>query len=479
MARPSGDAWSPLGLDSDPVPGDPSAISAEAAHLASVAKTITDQVAALHQIAAGGADGALIGDFANKVRSSAGSLAGELAKVVGRYQQVASALNGYVPDLEHAQSLSLRALSMARGPASQLSPNQVIAANPQVEDPGLSMPSPQDAQQDSHENKAAARSAEAALAAAHQVLVQATSLRDGAAGTASGKINSAIHDGMKDSWWQSFEAWVSDHADLLKTICTILEVVGTILAIAAFVIAQFIPGLNILVDGIALSVLLTGAAAGLTALAMVGRFMLAVTHNGSWFDFAMDAIAVLTFGAGNMFGKSLGAAAELVEKGAPDALAASRTAMFEKALSFLGRDGSILSARSQVTVALKYYATIAEKLPDLPDFASEENMKAAIKALPAIQRVLLNLGGKPEDLESLAKVSAIAKELPQFTEDLAGAGSTVKAMGIPAAAGLASGVAIPLAAGIQIGSATHALSHALSGWWENHVEIPTGDPAGG
>jgi hypothetical protein len=46
MGRPAGYQWRPLGLDSDPVPGDPAQISQEAQHLASVASQITDQVAA-------------------------------------------------------------------------------------------------------------------------------------------------------------------------------------------------------------------------------------------------------------------------------------------------------------------------------------------------------------------------------------------------------------------------------------------------
>ena len=55
MGRPPGYQWEPLGLDSDPVPGDPGRISEEAAHLASVAKQISQQVARLHKLAAGGA----------------------------------------------------------------------------------------------------------------------------------------------------------------------------------------------------------------------------------------------------------------------------------------------------------------------------------------------------------------------------------------------------------------------------------------
>ncbi|HEY4703519.1 MAG TPA: hypothetical protein VIH64_16605, partial [Streptosporangiaceae bacterium] len=121
MGRPPGYQWEPLGLDTDPVPGDPTAVSQEAAHLADVAKTISDQITALRKIGDGGADEVLKGHYADKIRSSANGLAGQLGKIVGRYQKASSALNDYVPDLEHAQSMSLTALDEAAGPASQLS----------------------------------------------------------------------------------------------------------------------------------------------------------------------------------------------------------------------------------------------------------------------------------------------------------------------------------------------------------------------
>lgn len=44
--------WQPL-ADSDPVPGDPAGISAEAARLANAAELIAGQAAMLHKIAAG------------------------------------------------------------------------------------------------------------------------------------------------------------------------------------------------------------------------------------------------------------------------------------------------------------------------------------------------------------------------------------------------------------------------------------------
>jgi hypothetical protein len=115
MGRPPGYQWQPLGLDGDPVPGDPQAISQAAAHLASVARTVDGQVAALRKIAS---DGTEIGQHADKIRITARSLMGSLQAAATRYGQVSSALSGWVPDLEEAQSLSVRALALAEGPCS-------------------------------------------------------------------------------------------------------------------------------------------------------------------------------------------------------------------------------------------------------------------------------------------------------------------------------------------------------------------------
>src|SRR5260370_36831841 len=92
VARPADCEWHPLALDSDPVPGDPARISDEAQHLANVTTEITCQVAALRKIAVSGDE---VGQHADEIRSSAGDLADQLDKAVGRYQKVSSALNGW------------------------------------------------------------------------------------------------------------------------------------------------------------------------------------------------------------------------------------------------------------------------------------------------------------------------------------------------------------------------------------------------
>jgi hypothetical protein len=287
VGRPPGYQWRPLGLDTDPVPGDPARVSEEAAHLAAVAKQISDQVAALRKIGAGGVDAVLTGQYADKIHSSASDLADQLDKVVGRYQKVSSALNGWIPDLERAQAMSIQALNQAEGPYKQVNQAVVLPS-------GSNLTAQQ--KQDVQNYHNSMRQAQGALDAATALLNRATSLRDSSASYHAGLIGKAIDDAVKDSWWDQFKEWVDHYAWLIKDICTVLEIAAAVLAVLALIFT----GVGwILLLGI-----------GLTALALIGRSLLAATGNGSWFDVSLDAFALLTFGAGEVVGKMLSTVTE-------------------------------------------------------------------------------------------------------------------------------------------------------------------------
>jgi hypothetical protein len=287
VGRPPGYQWQPLGLDTDPVPGDPGRIGQEAAHLAAVAKEISGQVAALHQMAAGGADGALKGQYADTIHSSAGDLADQLDKVVGRYQKVSSALNGWLPDLEQAQSMSLAALTDAEGPYKKLNQTVVLPG-------GSNLTAAQKQSVQTYQN--AMKQAQGELDAAKALLGRATTLRDNSASYHAGMINRAIDDGVKDSWWDQFKEWVDHYAWLIRDICTVLEIAATVLAVLALIFT-----------GVGWIILLGIA---LTAVALVGRSMLAAAGDGSWFDVGLDAVALVTFGLGEVGTKMLGTLTE-------------------------------------------------------------------------------------------------------------------------------------------------------------------------
>src|ERR1700722_15611371 len=276
MGRPIGAAWRPLGLDEDPTPGDPQRGTGEVSHLNSVATTILNQISALQKIAGGGGD-QLIGEYAGQIRESAGDLLGTLQTVHDRDTKVASALGGWESDLVTAQAMSLTALNEAEGPYKQLQ----VLNGPTISAPQTSPPTPQQ-QQAAAAHKAAVSKAQGQLNDAISDLHKAVQFRDDQANYWAGKIHSASDDSLKDSWWDSFKDFIGHWAWLIKDICTALEVIGAVLAI----IALFATGVGWLLL----------VAFIVTAVALLGRTLLAATGNGSWLDVALDAVALLTLG---------------------------------------------------------------------------------------------------------------------------------------------------------------------------------------
>lgn len=128
MRRPRG--WSPL-AGSDPVPGEPETISDEARRLRDMATEMRSQISRLRAIGHDDNEGL----YADKLRVAATDLAGKLEKTVGRYQRVAGALLGWVPELVHAQTESVRALERAQAAEVARMANTVIQAVPQPGDP--------------------------------------------------------------------------------------------------------------------------------------------------------------------------------------------------------------------------------------------------------------------------------------------------------------------------------------------------------
>jgi hypothetical protein len=103
----------------------------EVHHLSTVAQEIRGQAARLRAIANDQSD--LKGQYVGTLKSAASDVAGSLDKVVGRYEKVSSALTKWVPELEHAQVESLKALIEAQeAHAWQLRLGQPTARDPSM-----------------------------------------------------------------------------------------------------------------------------------------------------------------------------------------------------------------------------------------------------------------------------------------------------------------------------------------------------------
>jgi hypothetical protein len=467
MGRPADYQWRPLGLDRDPVPGEPAAVRQEAQHLADVAAQISDQVAALRKIAS---DDTEVGKHADKLHSSAASLAGQLDILATRYQKVSSALNGWAPDLEEAQAMSVQALDQAEGPYQKINQTVALPAGD-----NLTAQQKQDVQ--NYHNSIT--QAQQELDAAKTLLDRATALRDSSGSHYASLINQACDDGLRDhhSLWGSIAgffshvwSWATKHwPQILGDICTVLEVLATAAAIIAFVIAQFIPGLDVVVDALVLGAFLA------TLTATVGRGVLAGTGHGSWWDFALDAFACVTFGIGRgagMVAKALGPAAE----------AASKMALTSELLTDIATDGPRAAMLAKFASLEGVDAVeMAYRLGDLaPTLANGAD------SLSGFAKVMNSLGGLGEEGDAYAKLLSLGERFTTPISDLSQYSDLAKTLagvtGLSAGVAGLSGLTATVVNGIELDWGNSSWKVAISplhDWYTKHLEIPTGAPTGG
>ncbi|WP_306335009.1 hypothetical protein [Streptomyces sp. KL118A] len=234
-ARPAD--WSPI-AESDPTPGDPVAVRAEAKRLANIADTLSRQVEKLRQL---GDDDNIKGKYAKSLKEESDELAGRFEKTKGRYEKVSGHLNTWADELAHAQELAKKARDKAQ-------------ADEKNED---------------------------TVKEAKKDLFKATSHFNSHAMTARRNILDAIDDAVEDSPWDNLVSWAKEHADGFKLFLDVLSWIGTALAIVAI----FVPGLNLIVIGIGIAVVL-------------GRMLLVAAGKATWMDVAFDAFGLLTMGLG-------------------------------------------------------------------------------------------------------------------------------------------------------------------------------------
>lgn len=271
--------WAPL-AGSDPVPGDPEEIERTAKSLADMAEEINRQTANLKKLATTEGWDA---DAGRTFADSAGDLSGQLGKANGRYTTAASALKGYAPELRHAQSVADAALAEAKQAQATVNANRP-PDHPPTGEPTPAQVTAERQRQNSYDDGVDA------LQAARRKLDDATDHRDQYAGRAARAIRDSIdNDGLKDSWWDRAKNWVSEHADLLKAIAHIAELVATVLSALALVVA-FIPVLNFLTPA------LLGLAALASVVALACTIMLALAGEASWADVGLALLSVAAVG---------------------------------------------------------------------------------------------------------------------------------------------------------------------------------------
>ena len=288
--------WAPL-CAADPVPGDVVAVADQARHFSRVAAELRSQVSRLQRI---GADGTLVGAYADRLREVAGDLVGDLEQVERRYTAVSAALRGWEPELRDAQQdaerLRVRAQELdeerrrLQGSSAARTPADLSAqATP--------------AQADAHDLAVLAAAGVARrvgeiggeIERLRSDLGDVTQRRTDAGRRAANAVREAIDDDIKDTRWENVKGAVGDvwravdhfideHIEVILKVVEILGYIATALAI----LALFIPGINLLVVAIA------------AGLVLSAKTLLYATGNGSLADVLLAALALVTLGAGRL-----------------------------------------------------------------------------------------------------------------------------------------------------------------------------------
>lgn len=278
--------------DKEFTPGDPYEVARLGKRIADTAALIQEQATKLHNLVDGnGWDS----DAGREFRKRAEETVGLLTTSHERYAAAAEALGskvGSAPDdharvdwataLDHAQHLVRTALLKAKSADADSSHYQKqIDQHPAADDhPGK------------EKLKRRKEGADAELEAAKRDLRHALCYRDTQAGYARSAIHDAVeHDGLKDPehhWWDHWQDWIAEIGHWAGVAAAALGVLALVLS--------WVPVLGEVLAALAL-------VASVVALAC--DTISALDGKGTWLDVAIDAIGVLSFGAGRILGTAV------------------------------------------------------------------------------------------------------------------------------------------------------------------------------
>ncbi|WP_129307516.1 hypothetical protein [Streptomyces sp. L2] len=276
--------------DKEFAPGDPYEVARLGKRISDTAKLIQDQATKLDNLVDGkGWDS----DAGKEFRKKTEDTVGLLGKTHKRYAAAGGALGGKVGGapaddqvhvdwataLEHAQSLVRTALKRAKTADADSSHYQGQLDK---------HPAP-DHHPDKQKLKRQKEAADSALDAAKKDLDHALDYRDTQAGYAASAIRDAAdHDGLKDPkhhWWDHWKDWVAEVGHWAGVAAAALGVLALVLS--------WVPVLGEVLGALALIA---------SVVALVCDTVSALDGKGTWLDVAIDAVGVLSFGAGRVLG---------------------------------------------------------------------------------------------------------------------------------------------------------------------------------
>lgn len=264
-----------------PLGGDVAGIRGHASRYSSTARAVSDAVEMLQAVIDASAQ-----ETSEAVEALAGTIGDTktyLSRIRERYEVAGSALATFADELEQAQQQAASAISahddaQRRHTYAQRNLSEAREATRQTVDPGELAEATDAARRYSSLSTTAATDLSQAQAAYDAAVERVQRAGDTAASTISQTVSS---DELNDSAWDNVLDWVNQNAEWLKVVKDVLTIVTAIVG----VLSIFFP-------------VLAPIALGLAVVSMGLSFLLASSGDGSWFDFALDAIGVLTFGVG-------------------------------------------------------------------------------------------------------------------------------------------------------------------------------------
>ncbi|MEV5979841.1 hypothetical protein [Streptomyces sp. NPDC052114] len=419
--------WHPL-CDSDPVPGDPEEIRDEVKHMVSVAEKLRAQAKNLKTLSE---EDKLKGKYVKRLREDSSTLEKHMREVAGRYERVHGHLTTWANELEDFQSDADDVLRRAKEKQDELETEK--AKKSESGDKDTPNPSVSGTDHDP-------------LQKYRTQLDTVTGDRDTRANHHAGKIRDEIDDVIEDSWWDNVKGWFHDNADWIKTV---LDGLGWIATIAG-IVAIWIPGLNVLVLGIAVLTILT-------------RSMLVASGDASWTDLAFDVGGLLLMGIGRGGIKLLKGANKVTSTAAQT----SRTAGLKTGLrSHKGmlNDLSKAMAGAQDDVSRKFFSDLRHFT--LKKISREAGLVAKGPTEVSTASKWLHLG----DDEAAGLFGQLRSNKGAFPDAVAGGASKLGHAGYVASVGAAYG-------GMGVDVMDKSLSKSDSiGWLDQQGLVPGDKP---
>lgn len=415
--------------DKEFTPGDPYEVARLGKRISDTARLIEEQAGKLNNLVDGnGWDSDAGKQFAKKT----GDTVKLLSQSHQRYAAAGAALGSSVPyepiadgvrenwatALNHAQNRVRAALKKAAAADADSSNYQK-----QIDQ----HPSGDDNHPDKQKLKRQKEASDGELDAAKRELRAALEYRDTQAGYAAKAIRDAVdHDGLKDPkhhWWDNWKDWVADIGHWAGVAAAVLGVLALALS--------WVPVLGEVLGALALIA---------SVVALVCDTVSALDGKGTWLDVAIDAIGVLSFGAGRVLGTT-----------AKEAAMAARGASAVKDLQ-LAREVGL-----NPTAARELAETLNGVKPGEIGKALSEGPTRLLPRMRSVVKESLNLKAYATDIRDAPAVHRAAKAFAESAPKLAEIGdSSFKSMAGQAKALYYGSQVLPLLAGWSNLAHTHS-----------------------